>query len=111
MNLIMLIMQMIWNHSSNIIKNNQSINHMYTILNNQTPVINCDDLQTAIRFVQSLESGLTRHTDHSPYTIVRAADVPRHVPQADAHVHKHELYNTLDIHQSHHAKLTGNVVA
>lgn len=47
---------------------------MYTILNNGTAVINCDDLQTAIRFVQSMESGLDRHTQHSPYTIVRAAE-------------------------------------
>lgn len=50
---------------------------MYTILQGKTPVIDCDDLQTAIRFVQSLESGLNRLTSHSPYTIVRAADVAR----------------------------------
>jgi len=40
-------------------------------------VIDCDDLQSAIRFVQSLESGINRLTDHSPYTIVRAEDVAR----------------------------------
>ena len=50
---------------------------MYTILRGKTPVIDCDDLQSAIRFVQSLESGLNRLTDHSPYTIVRATDVSR----------------------------------
>lgn len=47
---------------------------MYTILNNGTPIINADDLSTAIRFVQSLEAGLDRLTNHSPYTIVRAAE-------------------------------------
>lgn len=51
--------------------------HMYTILQGKTPVIDCDDLQTAIRFVQSLESGIDRHTHHSPYTIVKAEDVTR----------------------------------
>jgi hypothetical protein len=45
---------------------------MYTVLNNGTAMINCDDLQTAIRFVQSLERGLDRLIQHSPYTIVRA---------------------------------------
>jgi hypothetical protein len=47
---------------------------MFTILNNNTPIINCDDLQTAIRYVQSLEAGLDRLTQHSPYTIIRAAE-------------------------------------
>ena len=50
---------------------------MYTILRGKTPVIDCDDLQSAIRFVQSLESGLNRLTSHSPYTIVKAEDVER----------------------------------
>ena len=50
---------------------------MFTILKGKTPVIDCDDMQTAIRFVQSLESGLNRYTDHSPYTIVKAEDVER----------------------------------
>lgn len=54
------------------IRKGQSV--MYTVLNNGTAVINCDDLQTAIRFVQSLESGLDRLNSHSPYTIVRAAE-------------------------------------
>lgn len=40
-------------------------------------MIDCDDMQTAIRFVQSLESGLNRLKEHSPYTIVRAEDVER----------------------------------
>ena len=44
---------------------------MYTILRNKTAVIDCDNLQTAIRFVQSLESGLDRLNSHSPYTIVK----------------------------------------
>jgi hypothetical protein len=65
---------------------------MYTILNNRTAVINCDDLQTAIRFVQSLESGLDRHTSHSPYTIVKAGDAPADAGEADAYVGKAELY-------------------
>ena len=46
---------------------------MYTILNKQTAIINCDNLQTAIRYVQSLESGLDRVTQHSPYTIVKTS--------------------------------------
>ena len=50
---------------------------MYTILKGKTAVIDCDDLQTAIRFVQSLESGMNRLKDHSPYTIVKAEDVER----------------------------------
>lgn len=65
---------------------------MYTILNNGTAVIDCDDLQTAIRFVQSLESGLDRLKQHSPYTIIRAEDVPAQAGQADAYVGKSELY-------------------
>jgi len=67
---------------------------MFTILNNNTAVINCDDLQTAIKFVQSLESGLNRLTTHSPYTIVKADDVPATAGQADAYVGKRELYET-----------------
>ena len=46
--------------------------HMYQILKNGTLVINAQDLQTAIRFVQRLESGLDRATQHSPYTITTA---------------------------------------
>ena len=65
---------------------------MYTILNRGTAVIDCDDLQTAIRFVQSLESGLDRMKSHSPYTIVRAEDVPATAGKADAYVGKAELY-------------------
>ena len=51
--------------------NRKTINNMYTILNNGTTVVNCDDLPTAIRFVQSLEAGLDRLKSHSPYTIER----------------------------------------
>ena len=65
---------------------------MYTILNNGTAVIDCDDLQTAIRFAQSLESGLDRLKQHSPYTIVRAEEVPATAGTADAYVGKSELY-------------------
>lgn len=65
---------------------------MYTILNKGTAVIDCDDLQTAIRFVQSLESGLDRMKSHSPYTIVKAEDVPATAGKADAYVGKAELY-------------------
>jgi hypothetical protein len=43
---------------------------MFTVLKNGTGVIDCQDLQTAIRFVQTLESGLDRTRQHSPYTIV-----------------------------------------
>lgn len=67
---------------------------MYTILNNGTAVINCDDLQTAIRFVQSLESGLDRMKQHSPFTIVRAEEAPATAGTADARVSKAELYAT-----------------
>ena len=45
---------------------------MFTILRNGTPIINADDMQTAIRFVQSLESSLDRAVTHSPYTIIKA---------------------------------------
>lgn len=45
---------------------------MYQVLNNGTVIINAEDLDTAIRFVQSLEAGLDRLKGHSPYSIVRA---------------------------------------
>lgn len=51
---------------------NEPHNHMYTVLRNNTPVINADDIETAIRFVQSLERALDRRVTHSPYTIVKA---------------------------------------
>ena len=66
---------------------------MFTILNNGTAVIDCDDLQTAIRFVQSLESGLDRLKSHSPYTIVKASDAPAGAGRADAYVGKRELFS------------------
>ncbi len=48
---------------------------MYTILRGKTAVIDCDTLPTAIRFVQSLESGIDRHKSHSPYTIVKTSNL------------------------------------
>jgi len=45
---------------------------MYQVLNNGTVIINAEDLNTAIRFVQSLEAGLDRLKSHSPYSIVKA---------------------------------------
>ena len=45
---------------------------MFTVLRNGTPIINAQDMQTAIRFVQSLESSIDRGATHSPFTIVRA---------------------------------------
>ena len=65
---------------------------MYTILNNGTAVINCDDLQTAIRFVQSLESGLDRLKSHSPYTIVKESNLTDSAGQADVTISKRDLY-------------------
>ena len=50
---------------------------MFTVLKNGTGVIDCQDLQTAIRFVQTLESGLDRATQHSPYTIVPTDSLTR----------------------------------
>ena len=44
---------------------------MYTVLKNNTPVINADNIETAIRFVQSMEQALDRSVEHSPYTIVK----------------------------------------
>jgi len=67
---------------------------MFTILNNHTAVINCDDLQTAIRFVQSLESGLDRLKSHSPYTIVKTDTLVPENGRADARVSKRDLYQT-----------------
>jgi len=65
---------------------------MYTILNNGTAVINCDDLQTAIRFVQSLESGLDRLKQHSPYTIVKESNLTPAAGRADTTISKRDLY-------------------
>jgi len=48
---------------------------MYTILRGKTAVIDCQDLQTAVRFVQSLESGMDRLEQHSPYTIVKTSNL------------------------------------
>jgi len=64
---------------------------MYTILNNQTAVIDCDTLQTAIRFVQSLESGLDRLKSHSPYTIVKTDNLTPAAGLADATITAKQL--------------------
>ena len=66
---------------------------MYTILRNGTAVINCDDLQTAIRFVQSLESGLDRLNSHSPFTIVKESNLTPAAGEADATISKRDLYS------------------
>lgn len=66
---------------------------MYTILNNGTAVIDCDDLQTAIRFVQSLESGLDRLKQHSPFTIVKTDNLTPAAGEADVSIGKRELYS------------------
>ena len=42
----------------------------YTIMKGQVGLIECNDMQTAIRFVQTLESGMDRFNSHSPYTIM-----------------------------------------
>ena len=42
---------------------------MYQILKNKTVICETDDLATAIRIVQTLESSLIRFSDHSPYSI------------------------------------------
>ena len=57
---------------------------MYTILNNGVAVIDCDNLQTAVRFVQSLESGLDRLKSHSPYTIVKTENLTPAAGKAEA---------------------------
>jgi hypothetical protein len=47
---------------------------MYQVMNNGTTIINAQDLQTAIRFVQAMEAGLDRLSQTSPYTIVRVEE-------------------------------------
>ena len=66
---------------------------MYTILKDKTAVIDCDDLQTAIRFVQSLESGLDRLKQHSPYTIVKTDNLTPAAGKADACIGSRELFS------------------
>lgn len=63
---------------------------MYTILRDGTPVIDCDNLQTAVRMVQSLESNINRQVSHSPYTIVPSSSVP--VDHTRANIGKSALY-------------------
>ena len=47
----------------------------YTIMKGSVGLIECNDLQIAIRFVQTLESGLDRRNSHSPYTIMPSDQV------------------------------------
>jgi hypothetical protein len=54
--------------------NHKTSTIMFTILNNNTPIIYCEDLQTAINTIQTLEAGLDRLKQHSPYTIIRTAE-------------------------------------
>ena len=55
---------------------------MYTVLKNNTPIINAADMQTAIYYVQSLERELIRGLQHSPYTIVKADVADNSTPVA-----------------------------
>ena len=45
---------------------------MFKVLNNDTAVAVTETLNEAITIVRSLEAGLDRLTQHSPYTIVKA---------------------------------------
>ena len=46
--------------------------HMYKVLNNDTAVAVTETINEAIQIVRSLEAGLDRLREHSPYTIVKA---------------------------------------
>lgn len=48
---------------------------MYTILKGNTAVCSCDNINTALLMVRSLESHLDRGTQHSPYTIIKTDDL------------------------------------
>jgi len=45
---------------------------MYKVLNNTTAVAVTETINEAIQIVRSLEAGLDRLREHSPYTIVKA---------------------------------------
>ena len=45
---------------------------MYKVLNKDTAVAVTETINEAIMIVRSLEAGLDRLTQHSPYTIVKA---------------------------------------
>jgi hypothetical protein len=45
---------------------------MFKVLNKDTAVAVTETLNEAITIVRSLEAGLDRFTQHSPYTIVKA---------------------------------------
>ncbi len=71
------------------------MNNMYTILNNNTPLINVNTMSQAIMFVQSLQSGLTNTSDRDRYTIERVKSAR----------------NTLDIYQADHDQHMRPIVA
>lgn len=48
---------------------------MYTILKGDTVVCSCDNMNTALMMVRSLESHLDRATQHSPYTVIKTEDL------------------------------------
>lgn len=52
--------------------NIRRISYMFKVLNNDTAVAVTETLNEAITIVRSLEAGLDRLTQHSPYTIVKA---------------------------------------
>ena len=59
-------------HQRNYPSNQQhkrKLENMYQILKHKTIICQTDDLATAIKIVQTLESGLDRLKEHSPYTI------------------------------------------
>ena len=56
------------NHQSNQ-QHKRKLENMYQILKHKTIICQTDDLATAIKIVQTLESGLDRLKEHSPYTI------------------------------------------
>ena len=89
MNLIQLIMSVLLSMLTT------TNNNMYTILKNTTPIVNVDNMETAIRFIQSLEQSLDRSIDHSPYTIERVKPAR----------------NTLDIYQVDHDQHMRPIVA
>lgn len=45
---------------------------MFKVLHNDTAVAVTNTINEAIKIVQTLEAGLDRLTQHSPYTIVKA---------------------------------------
>jgi len=66
---------------------------MYQVLKNGRVLINCQDLQTAMVYIRSLESNLDRNTSHSPYTIERA---PEETPDQARARNKQRIRDQLD---------------